>query len=520
LRLALVQPPQLISPTNYISTIAIPPLGLAYLAACAREAGHEVQAVDGVGEALENIWLFDAGRKIWLRGLALDDIVERIAPDTDVIGVGCMFSCQWPSTRELLQKIRARFPDAMILLGGEHASSAPERVLEEVPIDASVVGEGEDTLMELLERRAAGLSPEGVAGVVWRGGDGAVTNEPRARIRDVDALPLPAWDLFPVEAYIDYASPHGAVRGRSMPMLATRGCPYQCTFCSSPFMWTTAWRPRKPKLVVDEMQLWNERYAATDFHFEDLTAVVKRTWILEFCREILDRGLELTWQLPSGTRSEAIDAEVAGLMVQAGCRNFSYSIESGSEETLRIIKKRIHLDKVHASSRAALKAGIRLQVNFILGFPHETWRHVRDTYREIARCAAIGFHEFNCCAFSPLPNTEAFFELREKTGLVETDDYYYSLFGYMDITEYRSYHPRWGHWRLRLMIYAAYALFYGLSYVIRPWRFFAEIYHYLGHSSQGKLGKLIRGLARNRKLQWAARKSVSASGSATAAGHR
>jgi radical SAM superfamily enzyme YgiQ (UPF0313 family) len=273
-------------------------------------------------------------------------------------------------------------------------------------------------------------------------------------------------------------------------------------------MWTTAWRPRDVSAVVDEMQWLHERYRATDFHFEDLTAVVKRTWILEFCRELLRRELRFTWQLPSGTRSEAIDDEVAQLMVRAGCRNFSYSIESGSEDTLRLIKKRIHLDKVHASARAAMRAGVRLQVNFILGFPHETWRHARDTYREIARCAWIGFHEFNCCAFSPLPNTEAYFELRKERGLQPGDAYYYSLFGYMDIADYRSWHPRWGHGRLRAMIYAAYALFYGLGYLLRPWRFAAEVFHYSARSSQGKLGKLVRGLLRNQKLLGSARKSA------------
>ena len=134
--------------------------------------------------------------------------------------------------------------------------------------------------------------------------------------------------------------------------------------------------------------------------------------------------------------------------------------------------------------------------------------HARDTYREIARCAWTGFHEFNCCAFSPLPNTEAFFELQEERGLQPTDPYYYSLFGYMDITDYRSWHPRWGHARLRAMIYTAYATFYGLNYLFRPWRLFAEMWQYGNKTSQGKLGKLIRGLARNRKLQSGARKSV------------
>lgn len=508
----LVQPPQLISPTNYISTIAIPPLGLAYLAASVVDAGHEVATVDAIGDGLEDIWEFEDGHGVWLRGQRFDTILDRIPASSDVIGIGCMFSCAWPPTRELIRRMRERFPHATIILGGEHASAEPNQVLEQSPVDLCVLGEGEETLVEILRTLAAGESFEGVAGVIYRGDDGlGVDNGPRARIRDLDEIPTPRWDLFPVEKYIEYASPHGAVHGRSMPMLATRGCPYQCTFCSSPQMWTTAWRARKCELVLDEMEWLHETYGATDFHFEDLTAVVKRTWIVDFCRQLIERGHDFTWQLPSGTRSEAIDEEVADLMVKAGCRNFSYSLESGSVETLKIIKKRIHLDKVHKSAKSALKAGIRLQVNFILGFPHETWRHVLDSYKEMAKCAITGFHEFNCCAFSPLPNTEAFAELQETRGLEPTDKYYYSLFGYMDITDYRSWHPRWGHWRLRAMIYAAYATFYGLNYLVRPWRLFAEVRDYGAKSSQGKLGKLVRQLIRNWKLTSDARKSVSTS---------
>jgi radical SAM superfamily enzyme YgiQ (UPF0313 family) len=234
---------------------------------------------------------------------------------------------------------------------------------------------------------------------------------------------------------------------------------------------------------------------------------VTKPWIRHFCQELLARGLDITWQLPSGTRSEAIDREIAELMVASGCRNFSYSIESGSEETLRRIRKRIRLEQVHESARAALKAGVRLQATFILGFPHETWRHALATYREIARCARIGFHEFHCCAFSPLPNTESFFELQASGRLVADDDFFYNLFHYMDLANYRSWHPRWGNTRLKLLIYGAFGLFYTLSYLLRPWRLAAEFYHYSRRSSQGKLGKLMRGLVQNRKLQRRARKS-------------
>lgn len=516
MHMTLLQLPQLISPTNYISTIAIPPLGLAYLAATARAAGHRVAVVDAIGENLEGVWRYPekGQRDVYLRGLTHEAILERIDPATGVIGIGCMFSCQWPSTRTFIEKLRSRYPDTPIVLGGEHVSAMPERVLQEVPADACVIGEGEATLTELLARLGKRRSDNGrdgsrdlgdIAGLVWRAPEGVRRNAPRIRIRDVDSIPRPAWDLFPVERYIEYANPHGAVRGRSLPVLASRGCPYACTFCSSAQMWTRLWRPRIPALVVDEIVHLNETYEATDFHFEDLTAVVTKPWIRDFCRELLARGLDVTWQLPSGTRCEAIDREVAELMVASGCRNFSYSIESGSEETLRRIRKRIRLEQVHESARAALKAGVRLQATFILGFPHETWRHVLATYREIARCAWIGFHEFHCCAFTPLPNTESFFELQRTRGLVADDDFFYSLFRYMDVTSYRSWHPRWGDARLKLLIYGTFGLFYALNYLFRPWRLPAEFYHYSRHSSQGKLGKLVRGLVQNRKLQRRAR---------------
>ena len=117
----LVQLPQLISQTNYVSTIAIPPLGLAYLAAAARRAGHEVKVADAVGVGLENIWSLPDNPEIWMRGLPFDEILERIDPASRAIGVGCMFSSQWPPARTSLERLRRRFPDATLILGGEHA---------------------------------------------------------------------------------------------------------------------------------------------------------------------------------------------------------------------------------------------------------------------------------------------------------------------------------------------------------------------------------------------------------------
>ena len=153
----------------------------------------------------------------------------------------------------------------------------------------------------------------------------------------------------------------GVDRGRSMPMLATRGCPYQCTFCSSPLMWTTRWTARAPLEVVREMQHYIEKYHVDNFDFYDLTAIVHKSWILEFCELLLERGLKITYQLPSGTRSEAIDGEVAKLLFRSGCRNMTYAPESGSPRVLTFIKKRVKVSNMLDSMRACVREKLNIK---------------------------------------------------------------------------------------------------------------------------------------------------------------
>src|SRR6185369_13247431 len=170
-------------------------------------------------------------------------------------------------------------------LGGEHVTACPEYTLNDCPaVNACVIGEGEETFLELL--KAPRLS--GVAGLAYREAGRPVLTAARARVRDVDAIAEPDWEVFPLERYIDAGQTYGADLGRCMPILASRGCPYECTFCSSPSMWTTLWRARKPELVAAEMQKYMSRYAVTNFDFYDLTAIVDRAWILRFCKLLVD----------------------------------------------------------------------------------------------------------------------------------------------------------------------------------------------------------------------------------------
>ncbi|MBF0589953.1 MAG: B12-binding domain-containing radical SAM protein, partial [Magnetococcales bacterium] len=321
MNVCLIEPSKFVSLTNFASTICMPPIGIAYIAAAIREGGHVVSVVDSPGCAPRDFFQFD---EIRVRGLTNDKIIERIPEDAEVIGLSCMFSSQWVYVRELLREIRQRFPDAFLVMGGEHVTGFPDLTMEEAPLDAVVMGEGEETVVYLLHHLQEGQPLHDVDGLAYRSAEGhIITNPRRARIRNIDDIAPPAWDLFDIAAYQSVNQPHGASQGKFMPMLATRGCPFSCTFCTSPVMWTTRWIPRSPKLLVDEMVRYMERYGATDFQFEDLTAIVQKKWVGEFCDEIINRGLKITFQLPSGTRSEAIDYEIAVKMKKAGCHDFS-----------------------------------------------------------------------------------------------------------------------------------------------------------------------------------------------------
>ena len=239
----------LVRPPTFTTTLSLgedsaAPIGIAYLAACLLESGHSVTAVDALGEALDK---FTPGSHVpnGLRhGLLDEEIIHRIPAVTELIGVSAMFSQQWPLDRELIRSIRAAFPRTPIIIGGEHAT------------DFIVLGEGELTLVDLVSCIETDGDLEEVNGLYLRRGGELVRTESRKRIRKIDGIPLPAWDLFPIENYLDAEITFGVNFGRAMPMLASRGCPFQCTFCSNPVMYGPLWRARSAQEVLQEALLY------------------------------------------------------------------------------------------------------------------------------------------------------------------------------------------------------------------------------------------------------------------------
>lgn len=492
----LIRPPSVVG--RYALTLnRTPPLSVAYLAGALLAAGHEAQVIDAVGEALFRTWPGYRPSTL-VNGLSIDETVARIHSDTVLIGISCLFSHEWPLVRELIAATARRFPRVPIVLGGEHATAVPEQCLADAPaLHACALGEGEETIVELVEACVGRRPMAGVAGIVFRAPDGVRRTGPRARIRNVDDIARPRWELTPIERYLENGLSFGVDRGRTMPLLATRGCPYRCTFCSSPRMWTTRYSARTPALVVDEIEEYVHRYRVENIDFYDLTAIVDRDWILEFCGRLEARRLRITWQLPSGTRSEALDEPVLRAMYRSGCRNVSYAPESGSERTLAAIKKKVKLDRLAASMRAAARVGLNIKANILIGFPDENEDDLRDTLRFILRMARIGVHDVSVWTFSPYPGSELFERLRGEGRLPELDDdYYASLLSYSDVSAAVSYAAAVDSRRLQRYRLAGLLLFYAASYLAHPMRPLRSLYNIATRRYESRMEMSFGNLAR------------------------
>jgi anaerobic magnesium-protoporphyrin IX monomethyl ester cyclase len=474
-KVCLIEPPKYVSLGNFVSTIAMPPIGLAFLSSVVLNHTDDLIVIDGHGEGLRNYYPYkDTFR---LRGLTVEEIVNRIPIDTEIIGISCMFTSLWPVITEIANGIKEKLPNVFLIIGGEHASGSPEHALTSAPFDLAVMGEGEETFDEILTKYFSGQSIENIAGTASIVNNKVFINDRRQRIKDIDDIQPPYWDLIPIAEYHILNQPHGSSQGKFMPILASRGCPFQCTFCTSPNMWTTKWIARTPKLVVDEMQSYMERYDATDFQFEDLTAIVKKSWVHEFCDEILSRKMNVTFQLPSGTRSEAIDYEVAVKLKKAGCHEFAFAPESGDVRILASIKKKVKLPALYQSARDAIKAGINVGCFFIIGFPEDDWKSVYRTYIVTVKCAWIGFTNCNFNAFAPMPNTELYNKLVDE-GMVSgfDDEYLMSMFSFQDFGRIKkSYNKKFSDRQLTFLVIFGVSLFYFIYFIRKPSRIFTLI---------------------------------------------
>jgi anaerobic magnesium-protoporphyrin IX monomethyl ester cyclase len=367
------------------------PFGLAYVASSMMNAGADVTVVDMEGSDLSV-------------NRALGLIMES-APD--MVGFGGMVT-RYRIVKELGTRLRESMPDLFMIAGNSGASTVPALYLSNCGIDAVVMGEGELTSAELVARIAAGDDWRDVGGLAYLERGGLQTSGSREPIDDLDSLPYPAWDLFPVQNYI--RSPdHRQKTQPHMEVVASRGCPYNCVYCYH--IYGRRVRRRSSGSIVSEIEELVRRFGVEYTGFPDDLFTSDRDFVMETCRLMRERLPNIRWSCIG--RVNMVDREMLDAMRDAGCDWISFGIESGSDRMLARMKRSITSEDCLRGIRITREAGIHAEGSFIIGMFGETEETVRETVDFCRRADITAPMLF----VTPYPGTEIF-EEAAASGLI------------------------------------------------------------------------------------------------------
>ncbi len=373
------------------------PLGLLYIAASLRQAGYsDINIVDARVKNLDH-----------------QEILARIGEfSPDIVGISslCVDAVETHKLAGLIKAADARYK---VVVGGAHATSSPESLIEDPNIDFVVTGEGERTICELVGALENGLDISGIDGLAFKTGATIKVNQPRKMIEAIDSIPFPAWDLVDMEEYLNFTSRHSQnpmpMSHRLIPIVTSRGCPFGCIYCHNIFGKTI--RLRSVENVIREIELLVERYAPGEIEILDDIFNFDLDRAKHICDEIIKRGIKIQLSFPNGLRVDGMDEELIVKLKAAGTHLIYYAIESGSPAVQKRIGKNLNLEKARDIIRLTVNQGIRVCGFFMIGFPEETKDEILATIR-FAR--EMPFHFVHFFYVTPRPNTPLYALLKNR----------------------------------------------------------------------------------------------------------
>lgn len=391
-RILLINPPQ-ISEGKFLDGYqgtrpVLPPLGLAYIAAYLEQHGYSVDIFDGMIETASP-----------------EEIAQRTTR-YDVVGITSI-TFQVILTYQVLEAIRKQNPSIPIVIGGPHVSSLPLEPLEQGLADFSVIGEGEEPMLRILQALEQGNAGMAIPGVAYRHNKHIYPAQGSGMIADLATLPLPARHLLPMNRYRT-----SAVRSRHFPaasMITSRGCPMQCTFCFNHLPYRSRIRFLPAQQMVDEMLHLISEYGIREIHFWDDNFLANKARIRDFCDIMETRHLHIPFDCEGIIHS--FDPELLTRLQRVGCYSVSYGIESGCQRILDMMQKRITLDQIRKVVADTKKLGLDVRGYFLFGFPTETREEILET---IAFAKSLRLSDATFSLLIPLPGTTVYNQVRDE----------------------------------------------------------------------------------------------------------
>ena len=399
MKVTFINPPQTNSKYKFIGVVA-PPLGMAYMAAVLEKNGIDVDMLDS--SALN---------------MNYDEIAEDIKKrNPDIVAISALTPTIGIAL-ETAEVVKDTLPDTIVVLGGYHPTFNYKETLEDENVDIVIRGEGEYILLDLVQTLEEGGNLNNVKGIVFEqendhGDNILVVTPDKEPIMDLDELPFPALHLLPMENYKLLN-----ITTNMATMITTRGCPMQCSFCSSAAMHGNKIRKRSIKNIVDEMEYLVNECGINTIGFMDDTFTIIKSRVIELCDEIQRRNLEVWWGCTS--RVDKIDDDLLQKMKDSGCITIFMGVESSDQTQLDLIGKDTTVDRIQEAFEASRKKGIRTIASVVLGMPGDTKANMKRTIKFVHRLKP------NYVIYSlatPYPGTRFYKEAFEK-NLIKIKDW-------------------------------------------------------------------------------------------------
>ena len=398
--LILVYPPKR-STNEYGISIS---LALLYLAGAARDSG-----------VCDNIRMFDFNTPAGV-GKTIDDLISEInsMPGKTVVGVNCLYFSLFPSVHEITKRIKEKFPEVKIAVGGMHPTVFAREIINNCPeIDAVAIGESDvdfPKLLRYLYEEDANLT-EGMEGVCLRLGAETVIKPRTCYIQNLDDLPRPGYEFFDFSDYSvdteNWWNPDGIkISPVGLPLITSRSCPNRCSFCSVQLVMGDKYRPRSAESVFEEIKYLYDVYGVNYFRIMDENFLLNRKHVIKICEMVIESGIKVYFNAMGGLSEKTLDEGVIYLMRRAGFIMLSMAVESGSDYIRNtIMGKNISRERIINAFRLCRAAGIVTRTFFIIGMPEDTEETLRETIELINDIDAT---RIEISPAIPMPGTKLF----------------------------------------------------------------------------------------------------------------
>ena len=362
----------------------LPPLGICYIASCLLHANYDVKIIDCVVERM-----------------TLDELKKQIIHySPNIVGVSST-TVAFQHAKQVISLVKSIDPEIKTILGGAHITACPKESMRECKdVDIGVIGEGEVTILEVIQKFQNRESFAAVEGVVYRDNEIDVMNKPRPAIKDLDRIKFPARELLPDLSSYSPTTFRGKKGKLTTTLITSRGCPFRCTYCDQSIFGKT-WRKHSAGYVLSEMKFLKERFGIEFITIEDDNFSLYKPRVEEICNKIIANSLDIKWSCVG--RVNNLDDRFLKLMKKAGCETIYIGVESGSPRILKLIQKDLSKKEVKEGIRIIKRSGIKVVGSFILGIPSETKEEMEQTVDFALSLPLDGATFF---IFTPYPNTE------------------------------------------------------------------------------------------------------------------